>query len=171
MRADAFKEIGGFQPQLIAGEEPELCARLRQRGWKIWRLDAEMTRHDAAMTRFHQWWLRAVRSGYGGAEISRLHPDIAMNEKRQVLRASLWGGLIPLAIGLGTLLHPAVLIAALIYPVQICRIAVRRGVTSRESWIYGLFMMIAKFRPGYPCRITMTAYPMPTIIKIAPKSA
>jgi hypothetical protein len=31
-----------------AGEEPELCVRLRRRGWRILRLDAEMTRHDAA---------------------------------------------------------------------------------------------------------------------------
>ena len=29
------------------------------------RVDAEMTLHDSAMTRFGQWWKRAVRSGYG----------------------------------------------------------------------------------------------------------
>ena len=146
VRVDAFKEVGGFQPQLMAGEEPELCARLRQRGWKIWRLDAEMSRHDAAMTRFSQWWLRAVRGGYGEAEISQLHSNIAMNEKRQLASAMLWGGLVPLAIGLGAfLVHPAALIGTLIYPLQICRIAIRRGATQYDSWVYGLFMMIAKF--------------------------
>ena len=42
VRLKAFDAVGGFRPQLIAGEEPELCVRLRERGWKIWRLDAEM---------------------------------------------------------------------------------------------------------------------------------
>jgi GT2 family glycosyltransferase len=68
MRAAAFEAIGGFAPELIAGEEPDLCARLRDRGCEIWRLDAEMTRHDADMTRFEQWWWRNVRSGHAYAE-------------------------------------------------------------------------------------------------------
>ena len=50
--------VGGFNPAVIAGEEPELCVRLRQAGWKIHRLDAEMTLHDAAMTSWRQWWKR-----------------------------------------------------------------------------------------------------------------
>ena len=63
----------GFRDDLIAGEEPELCVRLRAKGWKIWRLDAEMTLHDAAMTRFGQWWRRNVRAGFAYAEGVRLH--------------------------------------------------------------------------------------------------
>ena len=51
----------GFRSSLIAGEEPELCLRLRKQGWKIWRLDAEMTEQDAAMKRFQQWCIRTVR--------------------------------------------------------------------------------------------------------------
>ena len=64
IRAEAFKAVAGFRDELIAGEEPELCLRLRELGWNIWRLDAEMTHHDAAITRFSQWWKRTVRSGY-----------------------------------------------------------------------------------------------------------
>jgi GT2 family glycosyltransferase len=147
MRVDAFKQIGGFQPQLMAGEEPELCARLRQAGWKIWRLDTEMTLHDVAMTRFSQWWLRTVRSGYAEAEISRLHASSGMAawEKGQVTRVVIWGGLLPLVISLGALFHPVVLACGLVYPFQIARIAIRRGATSLQSWNYALFMMIAKF--------------------------
>lgn len=63
MRADAFAAVGGFRPDLIAGEEPELCVRLRANGWKIWRLAAEMTLHDAGMTRFTQWWRRSCVLG------------------------------------------------------------------------------------------------------------
>ena len=39
MRAAPFAALGGFSDYLIAGEEPELCHRLRAEGWKIWRLD------------------------------------------------------------------------------------------------------------------------------------
>ena len=62
MRADAFEQVGGFRADVIAGEDTELCVRLRAAGWRIWRLDAEMTVHDAAMTRFGQWWRRAIRA-------------------------------------------------------------------------------------------------------------
>lgn len=59
MRTQALLAVGGFRDDLIAGEEPELCLRLRRAGGQIWRLDHEMVLHDAAMTRFSQWWRRA----------------------------------------------------------------------------------------------------------------
>lgn len=68
VRRSAFEEVGGFRPDLIAGEEPDLCARLRQKGHRVLRLDAEMTLHDAAMTEFSQWWKRNMRSGHATAE-------------------------------------------------------------------------------------------------------
>jgi GT2 family glycosyltransferase len=64
MRATAFHDVGGFREDLIAGEEPELCVRLRSAGWKIWRIDQEMTRHDIALRSFAQWWTRSVRSRF-----------------------------------------------------------------------------------------------------------
>src|SRR5207248_7579001 len=73
MRVKAVRATGGYRAALIAGEEPELCLRLREAGWKVLRLDAEMTLHDAAMTRFGQWWKRAVRAGHAFAEVSWLH--------------------------------------------------------------------------------------------------
>lgn len=68
IRADAFAGVGGFRPSLIAGEEPELCFRLRQAGWTIQRIPDEMTLHDAAMSRFGQWWKRNRRNGHAIAE-------------------------------------------------------------------------------------------------------
>lgn len=68
MRAAAFEAAGGFSAELIAGEEPDLCHRIRGAGWTIHRLDRAMTTHDAAMTRFAQWWQRNRRSGYAFAE-------------------------------------------------------------------------------------------------------
>jgi len=35
MRAEAFGKVGGFRPDVIAGEEPELCIRIRSAGWRI----------------------------------------------------------------------------------------------------------------------------------------
>ena len=147
MRVDAFQEVGGFRPSLIAGEEPELCARMREKGWKIWRLDADMTRHDAALTRFSQWWLRAVRSGYGEAEVSRLHlrSGLAIREKRAVASAVVWGGLVPLVIILAALFYPVLLAGVLIYPIQVWRVAVRRRAMGSGSWTYAMFMTVAKF--------------------------
>ncbi|NOW46448.1 GT2 family glycosyltransferase [Novosphingobium sp. SG751A] len=68
VRADAFAAVGGFCPSLIAGEEPELCFRLRQAGWTIHRIADEMTLHDAAMDRFGQWWKRNRRNGHAIAQ-------------------------------------------------------------------------------------------------------
>jgi len=68
MRADAFGQANGYRDDLIAGEEPEICVRLRAVGWKIWRLGEEMTLHDAVMTRFSQWWNRTKLSG--GTELT-----------------------------------------------------------------------------------------------------
>jgi glycosyltransferase involved in cell wall biosynthesis len=73
MRVAALQQVGGYDPELIAGEEPELCVRLRQKGWTVYRADAEMTLHDMAMTRFGQWWKRTVRAGHAFAEGSALH--------------------------------------------------------------------------------------------------
>ena len=72
-RSQRCEAVGGFRDDLIAGEEPELCVRLRAKGWRIWRLDAEMALHDAAMTRFSQWWRRATRGGYAFAQGAHLH--------------------------------------------------------------------------------------------------
>ena len=73
IRVAALRQVGGFDPGLIAGEEPELCVRLRQNGWKIFRIDAEMALHDMAMTRFRQWWKRTARGGHAFAEGAAMH--------------------------------------------------------------------------------------------------
>lgn len=67
-RVEAFKQVGGYNPDIIAGEEPDLCFRLREKGWEVWRVDAEMTWHDADMHQFGQWWKRNFRAGHAYAE-------------------------------------------------------------------------------------------------------
>jgi glycosyltransferase involved in cell wall biosynthesis len=68
IRVAAFEQVHGYANDIIAGEEPDMCYRMRQEGWSIWRIDAPMTLHDAAMTRFEQWWTRNKRSGHASAE-------------------------------------------------------------------------------------------------------
>jgi glycosyltransferase involved in cell wall biosynthesis len=75
MRTVALQQVEGYNPALIAGEEPELCFRLRQQGWQIFRADAEMTLHDAQITSIGQWWKRAVRGGHAYAEVFWMHPS------------------------------------------------------------------------------------------------
>jgi cellulose synthase/poly-beta-1,6-N-acetylglucosamine synthase-like glycosyltransferase len=70
MRRDALEAVGGFDASLIAGEEPELCRRLRAHGYRIEHIDVPMTAHDLNITRFRQYWLHSVRAGHAYAEIS-----------------------------------------------------------------------------------------------------
>jgi GT2 family glycosyltransferase len=130
MRTSAVVAVGGFDAGLPAGEEPELCHRLRQQGWLVWRLDAPMTIHDAAMHRFRQWWLRAVRSGLGYAQAWRAtrgqpHPLY----RRECLRALAWTlGVVAVAVAAALSWGwPALLVAPLLWGLQFARLAGRHG--------------------------------------------
>ncbi len=69
-RRSALLDVNGYDETLIAGEEPEMCRRLRGKGYQILHVDRPMTGHDLAMTRFSQYWKRATRAGYAYAEVS-----------------------------------------------------------------------------------------------------
>lgn len=126
MRIAAVESAGGYRDDLIAGEEPELCVRLRKNGHRIWRLDAEMTLHDAAMTRFSQWWRRSERAGHAFAEVSDLHRDPATGIWRgETRRALLWAGLAPASLVLAGAVSPVFLAGLLAYPAQIARLYLR----------------------------------------------
>lgn len=140
MRFAAVRAVGGYREGLIAGEEPELCLRLGRAGGQIWRIDAEMTRHDAAMTRFGQWWRRSRRAGFAFAEGAALHG--AGPERHWVAetrRAMVWGAALPLAaFVLAALWHPAALLILLAWPMQVVRLARRMG------WEAAFFSVLGK---------------------------
>ncbi len=81
-RRDALEAVGGYDATMIAGEEPEMCLRMRAKGWTLRRLDAEMTLHDAAMTSWKQWWNRNKRAGHAYAETLDRHPPTGAKEVR-----------------------------------------------------------------------------------------
>lgn len=108
MRRDVLEAVGGFSEALIAGEEPELCQRVRGRGLTILHLDQPMTRHDLAITRFSAYWKRAVRAGYAYAEVSQrlkhsAFPLWRQDARRNLIRAAALLGLLVGGPGLALL--------------------------------------------------------------------
>jgi hypothetical protein len=149
MRVAALQQAGGYRNSLIAGEEPELCVRLRAKGWTIWRLDAEMTLHDAAITRFGQWWNRSKRAGHAYAEGAWLHgapPE--RHNVRAVRRIVLWGLLLPLALVALAAFDARLLWLALVYPLQVIRLALQDRPAALLSWQRAFFLTLGKFAEG-----------------------
>lgn len=111
MRVSVLKEVGSFREDLIAGEEPELCFRMRQAGYEIERLDLEMTLHDANLSRPSQWFKRSQRAGHAFAERAAIHG--AHPERpgvKQTASNLVWGLGVPAALGLGAVtLNPLVM--------------------------------------------------------------
>jgi len=148
IRARALSAVGGYRDDLIAGEEPELCVRLRAAGGRIWRLDRDMTWHDAAMTRWVQWWRRNKRSGYAFAEGAALHG--APPERHfvsEARRALVWGAAIPLAILMAaTLGSPWMLLLIGLYPLQWVRIGAKLArAGSPIPWARAAFLLMGRF--------------------------
>lgn len=139
MRYAAVQAVGGYDPTLIAGEEPDLCLRLRRAGGEVWRIDAEMTLHDAAMTRFGQWWQRSRRAGHAFAEGAwRYGRAPEKHWLRETRRALIWGAGVPMVALVAGLIHPAGLLLLLAWPLQMARLAPRMG------WQTAFFTVLGK---------------------------
>jgi GT2 family glycosyltransferase len=150
MRVAAFKAVGGYDATVIAGEEPEMCWRMRQAGWRVVRIDAEMTLHDAQMTRFGQWWKRNVRAGHAYAEGHAMHGHVDGFCARQIQSIVLWTLVAPLiALGLAWLTWGASLLIFALYIVLWMRIRTYRIDTHRDSpedaSLYANFCIAGKF--------------------------
>ncbi|MFT7058539.1 MAG: GT2 family glycosyltransferase [Pseudorhodobacter sp.] len=138
MRLPSLRGVGGYREDLIAGEEPELCLRLARAGGEIWRIDAEMTLHDATMTRFAQWWKRSNRAGHAFAQGATLHG--AGPEKHWVAetrRALIWGACLPLAAFVLALWHVLGLALLLAWPLQMLRLSRRMGAEAAMFNVLG----------------------------------
>ena len=147
MRRHAVEAVGGFRESLIAGEEPELCVRLRERDFRIFRLDAPMARHDAAMTRLSQWWRRAKRGGFAFAEVSSLHRRSPKRIwAREAMRPLLWTAIGPLCLVASLVISPLAAAGLLIYPAKIAAGARRlKARPALSPLTQSLFHMLAKF--------------------------
>lgn len=158
MRADAFRGVGRFDETAAAGEEPELCQRLRAAGFRILRIDAAMLTHDLAMTRFGQWRRRMFRGGYNGLDIHHRFPGPDQPFARELWRARIWAGFWPLAgvvlaaaayVAFGPIAAAAVALGwSALLPLRIVRLArkVRPRVDGwRTALAYGYFTAIGQY--------------------------
>jgi hypothetical protein len=157
MRASAFREVGGFDVSVVAGEEPEMCQRMRGRGWKILRIDAEMTLHDAAMMHVGQWWRRCVRGGYGAMDVATRFGSEGLFGQH-VRRTRIWVVGWPVAVIVGGALAAgifgpiwggiAAFLLAMALPLQMARTALKIRKRTRsvgDAIAYGLLTMVGKW--------------------------
>ena len=154
VRKDLFEKAGGFNQKLIGGEEPELCYRLRKLKYEIHRLDYPMTYHDAAMTKFSQWWKRSVRGGFAYAQGYVLYGDgqdkYGFNDLQRIW---FWGLIVPGAIlSLVIVLGPWLLLLLAVYPLQLARLTInvnKRFNHWHYSLIYSFFNILCKWPQLY----------------------
>ncbi len=149
-RTDAFVEVDGFNTSMVAGEEPELCYRLRKANWKIHRLAKPMAYHEAEMLRFSQWWRRARRSGYAYAHELWLHREDGHGYRRkETNRIWVWTVAVPvMASVVAVVVGPIGLSLLALYPLQVLRISIsaRKRVRSlRVALAYASFDLIGKW--------------------------
>ena len=155
-RVSALRDVDFYNAAMIAGEDTELSMRLRKRGWRLRSLDADMTLHDAAITRISQWWSRTRRSGHAYGEMAFLHPDARdPNWPRTVNRIVLWGGVMPLALLISILLALIAdprwwivsVLALLPWPIRMAQLARRhlhQGMSLRVARATGISLMAGK---------------------------
>ena len=150
IRLSAFRGVDGYDDSVIAGEEPEMCLRLRRRDWKVLRIDREMTLHDARMERLSQWWMRMVRCGHAYAEGRAMHgrsPDrYCVDEVRSLID---WALLLPLTTLITVWLTWGASLALLgLYPLLWWRIRRSRiviGDRAGDAGLYAASCVIGKF--------------------------
>ena len=148
IRTQDMRRAGGYDATLIAGEDPDLAVRIKKTGRKIMRLDSDMTFHDAAMTRFSQWWTRALRGGHAFAEGAELHAQQGFWAK-EVRSNWAWGAAVP-AVGLGMLL-PTLGTSAMVAGASYGALFVKmlhdgraRGLAPHEARVYAAFGTLGK---------------------------
>lgn len=160
VRAEVFRAVNGFRPDLLAAEDDEFCLRVRELGSKILRLDAQMARHDAVMTSFGQWGRRVLRAGYAYAQIAALHGDSKdryfVSHCRKIW---LWGLLLPaVALACAPFTHGlSLLVGICAYALQfawICCVGRKRGWQSGDAMIYASFTVLRNF----PASLGMLEY-------------
>jgi GT2 family glycosyltransferase len=145
VRSKTFLAVKGFNPGIIAGEDEEFCIRVGKAGWRVHRLPVNMTKHDANMMRFGQWWQRAVRGGHAYAQVSNLHPEYAARARLRIL---VYGAVLPIVAVLALLFTPWLLgLVIALYVISYVRTV--RGLLAaelpqREALHQSVFLSLSK---------------------------
>lgn len=146
VRVKAHQAVGGYNPTMIAGEDPDYCLRLGLHGRCV-RLPVDMTLHDANMTSFSQWWRRAVRAGHAYADLESRHSGHA---RREVLRAVLYAAVLPFIALFFALVWPLGVVAILgVYLASYLRtvdgLVKNEGLARPRAYRHGMFLTLSKF--------------------------
>jgi cellulose synthase/poly-beta-1,6-N-acetylglucosamine synthase-like glycosyltransferase len=126
-RIQAVRQVGGFNEQVIAGEDSELGVRLSLSGRSVIKIDRRMAIHDAQMTRFSEWWKRSVRAGHALAQRYSLNGRSRLHDcRRELVSTLLWGFAVPL------------LAVALLIPTRGLSLVLLGGyvVLARRAYVY-----------------------------------
>jgi GT2 family glycosyltransferase len=150
VRAAVLHAIGGYDPRLNQGEDPETAYRVRQAGFRILRIAHDMTRHDVGLATFAAWRRRHRRGGYAYAHGAALHlGEPGHYNQRAVLSILAWGAVLPvLALAAAPFLGGISLALFLLYGLQWGRIRAhrrRQGDTARAAGSYALLITYGKF--------------------------
>jgi glycosyltransferase involved in cell wall biosynthesis len=153
LRLAAFDAAGGYDPGLIAGEEPDMCYRMRKAGYRVLRIDREMTRHDAAMLHFAQFWKRNLRAGHAGAEGSRRRPEDAY-ARRSVRSNYVYGLFVPgFALLFALPSRGASLFALALYAVSFARNRryrmIAHGDSAADANLYSVYTVLGKIPQAF----------------------
>ena len=150
-------QVHGFNSGLIAGEEPDLCLRMRLLGWSIYRIAGQMGMHDAAILSFGNWWKRSKRTGYAYAEHNFLHKRSANPDwTKAMLSMIVWAIILPSLFLFGLMLSGVygsiwILLSVfvlLFFVFQFARLLLRcrtNGLTVREGREEAFLLILAKF--------------------------
>lgn len=151
VRVSAFRALGGFNQQVIAGEDSEFGVRCALAGHVVIKLGEPMATHDADIRSFAQWWKRAVRSGHAIGQRAWLNGAGPLHDCRRDLRSALaWGLALPgIAVALAPSTGGLSLLAAVagfaVLAFRVYRHRRRRGDTSHDAWLYARHMVLTKF--------------------------
>jgi glycosyltransferase involved in cell wall biosynthesis len=156
-RATALIVVDGYSDDLIAGEEPDLCLRLRKQGWEILRVAEEMTLHDAAIKSWRAWWKRSKRAGFAyanhvwkhraGADPTWVRQIISIFAWVSLLLGSIVACMLLIFWGVSEFYLIPIIFVFLAYGLQFQRMALRKrsaGNTVKFSFIYSAFILLGK---------------------------
>ena len=145
VRATAFDAVGGFDPKVIAAEDDEFCTRLRKDGWRLVRIERQMSLHDGGVLQFSQWWKRAERTGHGFAQVGYLHPEYFTRERR---RGWAFGIIFPIffVVGLFTTLWLSACVLG-VYVMSYVKTVLglqAQGLPGKEALHHAVFLSLSK---------------------------
>jgi len=149
LRVRAAREAGGYDEAMNQGEDPELAFRVRRAGWRIRRIEHDMTLHDVALLRLSAWRRRHQRGGYAYAHGAALHwREPGGFHQRALLSILGWGLFLPLVIVLGFLPSNGF---SLLFLAAYARLWLRvhasrraRGDSSEHAAIYATLITLGK---------------------------